>query len=92
MTSQEMQDASQKKVKQMMDLMESLHLRVTAHQRVNQNGFIENIISWNDDEKYPQSPAAPVPVPTSDDEILNAANPPEEISAAPTGETSETAN
>jgi hypothetical protein len=56
MTPQEMQKRSRDKVQQVMDLAKMLHLRVEARQRVNKaTGFIENIVFWADDEKYPEA-------------------------------------
>ncbi len=59
MTQKEMQDRSGHKLKQVMDLATVLHLRVEAKQRINEQGFIENVVFWHDDEKYPAAPEAP---------------------------------
>jgi hypothetical protein len=53
MTEKEMRAASAAKVKQVMDLMKLLHLEVEARQKINQQGFIEQVIFWVDNEKYP---------------------------------------
>lgn len=55
MTPQEMQARSSEKVKQIMGLMTSLHLRVEARERISQEGFIEKTIFWIDDENYPSA-------------------------------------
>lgn len=52
MTEKEMRAASQAKVKQVMELMRVLHLEVEARQKINQQGFIEQVIFWVDNEKY----------------------------------------
>jgi len=59
LTPQEMQAKSNAKLKQITDLMALLHLRVEARQHIDQNGFIQNVVFWSDDEKYVPAPAAP---------------------------------
>lgn len=53
MSPQEMQQNSQKKVNQVFELLSLLKLRVEARERINQDGFIEKIVFWIDDEQYP---------------------------------------
>lgn len=72
MTPQEMQARSSDKVKEVMTLLKTLHLRVEARERMSQDGFIEKIVFWIDDEIYPS--AAP--------EGATAAAPQQEESAA----------
>jgi hypothetical protein len=55
MSPDEMRAKSAQKVKQVMELMKVLHLRVDARQRVSPDGFIEGTVFWIDEEKYPQS-------------------------------------
>ncbi len=57
MTPEQMQKSSQNKLAQIQNLMTLLHLKVDARQRVNPQGFIENVVFWTDDEKYPVEPA-----------------------------------
>lgn len=59
MTPQEMQARSKEKVKQMMDLAKVLNLKIEARQRISQEGFIEHVVFWIDEEKYPAMPATP---------------------------------
>ena len=61
MTPEEMRASSAAKVKRIMELMQSLHVRVEARERISQEGFIEKTVFWIDDEQYP-SPAAETPV------------------------------
>lgn len=56
MTPEQMQEKSSMKVKQVMDMMALLNLRVEARQRVDRQGFIEMLTFWIDDEKYPAAP------------------------------------
>lgn len=53
MTPEQMKKRSSEKVKQVMDLMKELHLRVEAREKVDQGGFIEKMVFWIDEEKYP---------------------------------------
>ncbi len=53
-----MQARSAEKVKQVMDLMKMLHLKLEAKVRVNQQGFVEPTVFWTDDEKYPEAAPA----------------------------------
>lgn len=48
-----MQARSSEKVKQVMEMMKILHLKVEARQRVSKEMFIETTVVWTDDEKYP---------------------------------------
>lgn len=48
-----MQAKSADKVKQIMSLMGVLHLRVEARERITEQGFIEKLVFWIDEEKYP---------------------------------------
>lgn len=63
-----MRNSSAAKLRQVTELMKVLHMRVEARERVTENGFIEKVVFWIDDEQYPQpAPAvvaenlAPVP-------------------------------
>lgn len=56
MTPDEMRARSSEKVKQIMDLMRSLNVRVEAREKLGMDGFIEKMVFWIDDENYP-SPA-----------------------------------
>lgn len=49
-----MQQRSSEKVKQVMALMSVLHIRVEPRQKVVSGGFLENVLFWIDDEKYPE--------------------------------------
>lgn len=49
-----MQKNSVKKVQQVLDLMQTLHLRAEARERIDMNsGFVERFVYWVDDENYP---------------------------------------
>lgn len=60
MSPDEMRSTSAQKVKQVMALMKVLHLEVTAKQKITEQGFVENVVFWVDNEQYP----SPEPVPT----------------------------
>lgn len=62
-----MRERSADKVKQIVELMKVLHLRVEARERVSEQGFIERIVFWIDDEKY-VAPIEPVPGSTGAEE------------------------
>jgi hypothetical protein len=67
MNPEEIKQASQKKVNQITDLMELLHVRVEARERVGKDGFIHNGVVWIDDEVYPNPPPlAPEDLPNFD--------------------------
>lgn len=59
MSPEQMKKKSGEKVKQIMGLMATLHLKVEAKQRINDQGFIENLVFWIDDEKYPTEEVKP---------------------------------
>lgn len=60
MTPQEMQARSAEKVKEVMKLMELLHVRVEVRKRMDEGGFITDMVFWIDEEKYPaKMPASP---------------------------------
>lgn len=61
MTPQEMQAKSADKVKQIMSLMSVLHVRVEARERITEQGFIEKLVFWIDEEKYPEAAAGTTP-------------------------------
>lgn len=62
MTQEEMRASSQRKHKQVHDLLLLLQCRFEAKDKVNPDGFIEKVIVFIDEEKYPQE-ATPVEVP-----------------------------
>lgn len=64
MTPEEIRDRSAKKMNQVLRLMEILHIRVEAKQKITEQGFIETVAMWIDDEKY----SAPDPVTASTSE------------------------
>lgn len=66
MTPEQMRERSSAKMKQVLELMRVLHVRVEARQRVDEHGFIELMPFWIDDEKYQ---AAEVPLRTLSDVI-----------------------
>lgn len=49
-----MKKRSSEKVKQVMSLMKTLHLRTEARDRIGEGGFMEKVVFWIDDENYPQ--------------------------------------
>lgn len=72
MTPEQMRTKSAEKVKQVMAMMEMLHLKVEAREKMDQGGFIEKIVFWIDDEKYPAIEAVPVPEETKVPEATDA--------------------
>lgn len=83
MTNDEARTKSAAKVKQVMELMKVLHLRVEAKERISPEGFVEKIVFWVDDENYqldqaPAAPSAPEPaapvfVPASEEKPIEDA-------------------
>ncbi len=72
MTPQQMQERSAEKVKEVVDLMTKLHLKVEARERMDQAGFIEKTIFWIDNEKYPSAePVAASEVPQESSEVAS---------------------
>lgn len=59
MKPEQMKERSGQKMRQVLDLMKVLHLRVEAKQVLMPSGFLENTVYWIDDEKYPAEPAQP---------------------------------
>lgn len=68
MTPEEMRERSSAKMKQVLDLMRVLSVRVEARQRVDENGFIELMPFWIDEGKY-QPAAGPIPQSVIDKEL-----------------------
>lgn len=56
MTPEEMQTRSREKVDKIISMMKLMHVRIEAKQHITQQGFIENVVYWVDDEKYPPAP------------------------------------
>lgn len=55
-----MRARSSEKVKQVLDLMKLLSIKVEARERMSEGGFIEKIVFYIDEEKYSEAaPAAP---------------------------------
>lgn len=61
MKPEQMKERSAEKMKQVLELMKILHIRVEAKQVLTQNGFLENTVYWIDDEKYPAEPVVEIP-------------------------------
>jgi len=57
-----MRQRSSDKVKQVLELMKVLHVRCEARERIDRDGFIEKMVYWIDDEKYPMPPPVVEPV------------------------------
>lgn len=73
MTPKQMQENSTKKAQQVMDLMKTLHIRIEAKEKLDpKTGFIEKLIFWIDDEKYP----TPTPVPAAETPVAPVADVP----------------
>ncbi len=54
MTPEQMQQRSSEKVQQVLSLMKTLHIAVEAKERIDpKSGFIEKMVFWIDNEKYP---------------------------------------
>ncbi len=67
-----MRNRSAAKVKQVTEMMNILHLRMEARERMNEQGFIEKIVFWIDDEQY--KPAdGPIPQTVIDKEVAASA-------------------
>lgn len=60
MTPDQMRARSSDKVKQILEMMKILNLRVEGKQRINEQGFLEMSVFWIDDEKYPSPEPEPV--------------------------------
>lgn len=67
MTPDEMRASSQKKFQQVTELMDLLKVSFTAKDKVTKDGFIERVIVFTDDEKYPTVPP-PEPEPVTENE------------------------
>ncbi len=61
MTQEEIRAHSAAKVKQLMDLSKSLHVRVVAKERITEDGTIENTVFYIDEEKYEMEPVVTIP-------------------------------
>jgi hypothetical protein len=92
MTPEEMQASSAAKVKQILELMQSLHVRSEARERISQDGFIEKTVFWIDDEQYPSPSAEPTGETAEAEEVAptGEAATGEGQPDAPTGETGAT--
>lgn len=56
MNEQELREHSAAKLKQVFDLLQTLHLVPQAKQRAGKDGFVETVVVWRDDEKYDVAP------------------------------------
>jgi len=54
MTPKQMQERSAEKVREVMSLIKSLNLKYEARERVGEGGFLEKVVFWIDEEKYPE--------------------------------------
>lgn len=59
MKPEEMQKRSKEKVQQVLDLMKSLQLEVAPKRKITKEMFIEDVVFWIDNEKYPTLPETP---------------------------------
>lgn len=68
MTPDQMRASSQKKFKQVDDLMSLLKVSFTAKDKLMPDGFIERVIVFTDNEEYPTAipPSAMVPLEQKD--------------------------
>lgn len=53
MNEEEMRKRSSEKVKQVLGLIQALHLRYEIKEHITEEGFIEKTLFWIDEEKYP---------------------------------------
>jgi hypothetical protein len=53
MTEQEVRNRTQEKMKEVQALCEKLQLKISARQRLDREGFVENLVVFNDVENYP---------------------------------------
>ncbi len=58
-----MQARSAEKVKQVLELMKSLEITAEIRTKMDQNGFIQDLVFWIDNEKYPAATPSPIVVP-----------------------------
>jgi len=56
MTPDEMRASSQKKFNQITDLMKLLQVSFMPREKITPDGFIEKVVVFTDDEKYPAAP------------------------------------
>lgn len=56
MTPDQMRASSQKKFTQITELMKLLQVSFQPKQKITPDGFIENVVIFTDDEKYPTAP------------------------------------
>lgn len=79
-----MRSSSAAKVKQIIELMNSLHVRNEVRERLDMNtGFIERFVFWIDDEQYPSPAPTGATGPTA--EAPTGASEPAQQEVAPTG-------
>lgn len=70
------------KVKQVVDLARILHLKMEARQKIDNDGFIQLVIIFADEERYPAPVIVPAgPIPSGEVKV--------EVEPVPTGETGE---
>lgn len=65
MTPDEMRARSKEKVKMITDLARTLHIKIECREKITEEGFIEKVIFFVDNEKYPEAPAAPLVPPAT---------------------------
>lgn len=54
MTPEQMKQRSQEKVDQIVKLMETLQVRCEAREHIDQQGFLQRVVFWVDEEQYPE--------------------------------------
>jgi len=64
MQQEEMKNRARTKIQEVVDFMKERQLTVEAKQCIGKTGFVENIIVWNDNEKYPVETPTETPTET----------------------------
>lgn len=59
MKPEQMRESSQKKFKQITELMDLLQVTLMPREKITQDGFIEKVVIFTDNEQYPVAPAEP---------------------------------
>lgn len=75
MEPQEMRESSQKKFMQLTNLLQLLQVTLVAKQKITQDGFVEMVVVFNDNERYPEVPATVVPENTAPEVVAPVEGP-----------------
>lgn len=61
MQPQNLNPMSREKIDSLIKMAKALQIEIVAKQRIDENGFIENMVMFYDREKYPTPEPAPTP-------------------------------